>query len=301
MRGMPYGRHSTAGGGQRLAALGGLRPRRRGARPRRLVMPASAGSGRRRRRRKLRIGATAAAIGRPRAGEIGGAAARLRGHARAAHAPDAVLRAAAAASVQRARAVRPSAAPAGPPLPSTRPSASVIRTSRPAGSPLRSGLRTAVILSLRLHVAELPAALHQDARAAELDGPVLRRLGAVGHVDLDIGVRIGPLELRDRARERHAASPCRTSRTNDARSAAPHPRPSAPRSPAHLPAASTWTSSRSMAARRYHVGRAMGAIRHPASERRTSVAGVGRRTSRERQPKRRRRRPPSPVPTRAGR
>ena len=90
------------------------------------------------------------------------------------------------------------------PLPSTRPSRSVMRTSSPPGSPLRSGLSTTVILSSGLDVGELPAGLHQDARAAQLDAPVLDGALVVGNVDLDVGVRIGPLERGDRSGHRHA-------------------------------------------------------------------------------------------------
>jgi hypothetical protein len=56
---------------------------------------------------------------------------------------------------------------------------------------------------IRLHVVELPAALHEDARAAQFDGPVFRRIGAVRDVDLDVGMRVRPLELRHLAGERH--------------------------------------------------------------------------------------------------
>ena len=54
-----------------------------------------------------------------------------------------------------------------------------------------------------LDVGELPTGLHQDARAAKLDAPVLDDALVVGHIDLDVSVGIGPLECGDRSGHRH--------------------------------------------------------------------------------------------------
>src|SRR5258708_30494070 len=58
-------------------------------------------------------------------------------------------------------------------------------------------------LVAELQILELPPRLLKDARAAELEGPVFDGVAVTGHVELDVRVRIGPLEGGDGADVRH--------------------------------------------------------------------------------------------------
>src|SRR5262245_3690872 len=50
-----------------------------------------------------------------------------------------------------------------------------------------------------LEILEFPPTLHDDARAPHLDAPVFDPPTLLRHIDLNVGMRIGPLECRNRA------------------------------------------------------------------------------------------------------
>ena len=52
-----------------------------------------------------------------------------------------------------------------------------------------------------LYVLELPSTLHEDAGAAHFDAPVLHPSALLRHIDLDVGMRIGPLKHSHRTRQ----------------------------------------------------------------------------------------------------
>ena len=151
---------------------------------------------RRGRSRELRIGAAPAAIRRPGARQI--RRRLLRGQP--------VRQAASRASATQPGEPRVTAVPSGGAGPVGEHAAVSQRDAHQQAGGLAAAQRADHHGDglLRFHVGELPAALLEDAGAPELHGPVLRRVGAVGHVDLDVSVRVGPLELGHLPGERDA-------------------------------------------------------------------------------------------------
>jgi hypothetical protein len=98
----------------------------------------------------------------------------------------------------------PAAGAAGPlpgPLPSTRPSGQRNLDQQPARISISKWIEHDCDFVSSLYVLELPSTLHENAGAAHFDAPVLHPSALLRHIDLDVGMRIGPLKHSHRTRQ----------------------------------------------------------------------------------------------------